>query len=121
MSELEVKTQMAERLSQLLLLDPMNTVSAIRQLFMFNYDVAKHQVEAMPMNSDALLVNTLGLINGLFGDNEYRIVAVTGKHGGITCFEVVETDLTKVATVKQLQALQKKEVEDGTNALEDKE
>ena len=112
---------MAERLSQLLLLDPLNTVAVVRQLSMFGYSVSKHQIETTPLNQETLIADFLGIINGLVGDNVYRIVAVRNDQSAIACFDVERTDLSKVATVKQLQELQNTEVEDGTSALEDKQ
>jgi len=122
LSELKIKEGMAERLSQLLLLDPLNTVSMVRQLSMFSFDVAMHPIETTPLNARILISDSLGIINGLVGDNKYQIVAVYNKQGSIACFEVKPTDRTKIATVKQLEELQKrKEVDDGIKALEDTE
>lgn len=120
MSELEIKEQMAERLTKLLLLDPVSTTVAIKSLFSFNYEVANHEVLTNVLSRDLLITDMIGIINGLVGAGEYRIAPVVGKQGNIACFEVVPVDPAKIATVKQLEELRFNEVSDGTQALEDK-
>jgi hypothetical protein len=78
-SELEIKEEMASRLSLMCAADENLKTLLLSMRIVVNPCLAKTKAECMPVDyltNQALEVDFLGIVNGLVGDNKYTIVPV---------------------------------------------
>jgi hypothetical protein len=104
-NELDIKKAMCSRLNSLLDLDSKSTLSLLNVLFMFDPSVHTHEIETSIHTNDTLIADFLGLINGLVGNNNYRISLVKSNTGQVECFDIHRVCINSFASLKQLKTI----------------